>query len=83
MAGFLEGVFNEGDVRLLALWDAERALRVLDESAVDVVLSDLRLPGIDGLELLRRALARERTRVAIRFIPNTKISSTRTVPYWT
>lgn len=35
----------------------ERALALLDETTVDVILSDLRLPGLDGLTLIRRALA--------------------------
>ena len=35
----------------------ERALQVLDETPVDIILSDLRLPGMDGLTLIKRALA--------------------------
>ncbi|RMG98433.1 MAG: sigma-54-dependent Fis family transcriptional regulator [Deltaproteobacteria bacterium] len=34
------------------------ALRLLDERAFDVVLSDLTMPGIDGMEVLRHASAR-------------------------
>jgi len=36
---------------------AEEALRLLTARPADVVLSDLRLPGVDGVELLRRARA--------------------------
>jgi CheY-like chemotaxis protein len=40
------------DVKLVP--DAETALRELEESNPDVVLTDIRLPGIDGLELAER-----------------------------
>ncbi|MFO0628415.1 MAG: response regulator [Polyangiales bacterium] len=33
----------------------DEALAVLDDARVDVLLTDLRMPGIDGLDLLRRA----------------------------
>ncbi|MEI6970762.1 MAG: sigma-54 dependent transcriptional regulator [bacterium] len=36
----------------------ETALTLLGESAVDVLLSDLRMPGMNGMILLQRALAR-------------------------
>jgi two-component system response regulator AtoC len=40
---------------LLEAADGERALAVLRERAVDVVVSDLRMPGLDGLALLAAA----------------------------
>jgi len=42
-----------------AVADGEAALRILQEQYVDVVITDLRMPRLDGLELLRRALALE------------------------
>src|SRR5437016_821422 len=36
----------------------EQALAVLDSEAVDMMISDVRMPGISGLETLRRARTR-------------------------
>jgi len=37
---------------------AEAALDVLDNEEIDVVLSDIRMPGLDGMQLMARILAR-------------------------
>jgi DNA-binding NtrC family response regulator len=42
-----------------AVEDGEAALRILQDQYIDVVITDLRMPRLDGLELLRRALAME------------------------
>jgi DNA-binding response OmpR family regulator len=47
---------NEVDVTVVG--DGERGLRELDEHHFDVVMLDLMLPGIDGLEVCRRIRAR-------------------------
>jgi DNA-binding NtrC family response regulator len=39
--------------------DGEEALKILREQYIDVVITDLRMPKIDGMELLRQALALE------------------------
>jgi two-component system, NtrC family, response regulator AtoC len=44
--------------RVLLAEDGARALSLLSEEAVDIVLSDLRMPGMDGLTLIQRILAR-------------------------
>jgi two-component system, NtrC family, response regulator len=33
---------------------AEEALQVMEFSSLDILLTDLRLPGVDGLELLKK-----------------------------
>ena len=43
----------------------ERALSVIQEQDVDVLLSDVRMPGMDGLTLVQRALARRRDMICI------------------
>ena len=37
---------------------ADRALNILSERHVDILLSDVRMPGMDGLTLLQRAIAK-------------------------
>jgi two-component system, NtrC family, response regulator AtoC len=44
---------------VLTAESAERALDLLDAHNVTLLLSDVRMPGMDGLTLLRRALARQ------------------------
>jgi DNA-binding response OmpR family regulator len=44
--------------RVLTADDGERALAVVDEERVDMILLDVMLPGIDGLEVCRRVRAR-------------------------
>ncbi|MBK8164399.1 MAG: sigma-54-dependent Fis family transcriptional regulator [bacterium] len=51
LGGFL--VKQGFDVVLAA--DGETALRILQGAVVDVMLTDVRMPGLDGVELLRRA----------------------------
>ena len=51
------------DVRTAS--DASAALRTLDEQAFDIVLLDLKMPGMDGLQLYRELKRRSASTVAI------------------
>lgn len=42
--------------------NADEAMAVLDEALPDLILMDIQLPGVDGLELTRRLKASQRTR---------------------
>jgi two-component system response regulator AtoC len=45
------------DYRVLAAENGTSALEVLGSQSVDVLLSDVRMPGMDGITLMQRALA--------------------------
>ena len=53
--GLARALGGEYDIRLAE--SGERALQILHAEPVDLVLTDLRMPGMNGLELLRRILA--------------------------
>ncbi len=54
LASVVEGAGH----RAVVATDGADALRVLDREAVDLVLSDIRMPGLDGLTLLRELRSR-------------------------
>jgi DNA-binding NtrC family response regulator len=51
---------EDEQVELVIAARAEGALAILDERRVDLVITDVRLPGMSGIELLRRIQARDR-----------------------
>lgn len=55
-------ILEAAGYRVLAASDAERGLRLLDDARVDLVVSDVEMPRMSGLELTRALRARPRTR---------------------
>jgi len=53
----LEHAFR-GKYDIILAESGDRALKILEESTVDLILSDVRMPGMDGLLMLQRALAK-------------------------
>ncbi|MCK5528077.1 MAG: sigma-54-dependent Fis family transcriptional regulator, partial [Kiritimatiellae bacterium] len=53
--GLSRALRNDYDV--LIAESGERAMAMLHENRIDIMLTDLRMPGIDGLTLLQRVLA--------------------------
>ncbi len=54
LARAIKAFLTESGYEAEAAGDAEQALRLLETMRPDVVFSDVRLPGMDGIELLRR-----------------------------
>ena len=48
-------ILRRAGYRVLATTDPERALALLESERPDVLLTDLKMPDIDGMELMRRA----------------------------
>ena len=46
---------------VVVAFDGQEALKILDEVKPDLVVLDIRMPGIDGLETMARLLSRENT----------------------
>jgi DNA-binding response OmpR family regulator len=54
LAALVREYLEKNDLEVVHAPDGERGLAILDERHVDVVLLDIMLPGIDGLEVCRR-----------------------------
>jgi len=48
-------ILRRAGYRCLTATDSHRALSLLESEAPNVLLTDLKMPGMDGMELLRRA----------------------------
>jgi two-component system chemotaxis sensor kinase CheA len=55
-------ILESGGYRVLATTDGERALQILAEAKVDLVVSDVEMPRMDGLELTSALKGSNRTR---------------------
>ena len=62
----LEEFFKAHDFSIVSAFSGEEAMACLEHEDVDVILLDILLPGLSGLEILKRAKAKNpRTRVII------------------
>lgn len=57
MRNFLAEALTRNGHRVTAVSDAGSALDLIGKGACDLLLSDIRMPGIDGIALARRARA--------------------------
>jgi len=56
--GLKELINNEPDLEVTLLADsAERALEVLEKEQPDLLIADISLPGLSGLELIKKTTA--------------------------
>jgi DNA-binding NtrC family response regulator len=51
----LSDLMKKEGLEALAAYDGEKALKMLQTDAPDLLLVDMRLPGMDGMEILRKA----------------------------
>jgi response regulator RpfG family c-di-GMP phosphodiesterase len=56
--GALQRTLRREGYRILTATSAEEALRLLEDAPVHAILTDQKMPGMSGLELLERAAAR-------------------------
>jgi len=56
---------NEDDMKTFTALDAENAFKIIDEYNIDIVLTDLMMPEIDGLEFLKLLREKKQRIIAI------------------
>jgi DNA-binding NtrC family response regulator len=57
--GLARSIPREIPARILSAFDAFEALRLIDAHSVDLVVSDIRMPDMDGIELLQEIKSRD------------------------
>lgn len=55
MAGILKRVLSKVGYQVVATNEPERGLEILQSQSVQIILCDLKMPGMDGIEVLERA----------------------------
>ncbi|MDH3957506.1 MAG: response regulator [Desulfobacteraceae bacterium] len=61
----LQAAFQLNGCLLNTVESAEKGLRVLGEEQFDIIISDLQLPGIDGVEFFKRAIVSHPTTIRV------------------
>jgi len=61
----LQAAFQLNGCLLKPVESAEKGLRVLGEEQFDIIISDLQLPGIDGVEFFKRAIVSHPTTIRV------------------
>jgi DNA-binding NtrC family response regulator len=59
MARMAAGLLRQAGYECETCPSADAAMRVLEQSGADVIVADLKMPGVDGMELLRKVQAKQ------------------------
>ena len=74
MRAMVKAALVAGDYQVVEAPGAREALRALDDTPVDLVITDVNMPEIDGLTLVRRLRARPRERTTPILVLTTEAS---------
>jgi DNA-binding NtrC family response regulator len=55
IANFIQGLLQDKSYNAKSVFTSEEALSFLEKCPTDIMITDIRMPGIDGLELMRQA----------------------------